>query len=98
MIFELTLEKNIIDIDIEFEPDDAFGVDFGEVIEAPTSDIPVYDGEYSVKPKVDEQALETAGKMMRDDVRILSIPFFSVSNSTGGSTVYIGTEDEIIVN
>lgn len=98
MVLELTLEKISMDIEIDFESDDDLGADFGEVIEVPASDVPVYEGEYSVKPKVEEQALPTAGKMMRDDMKILSIPFFSVSNSTGGNTVYIGTEDEIIIN
>lgn len=96
MVLNLSLEESSVAIDIQFDSDDDFGADFGEVIEVSASDIPVYNGEYSVKPLVTEQELATAGKMMRDDMKILSIPFFSVSNNAGGNTVYIGTEDEII--
>jgi hypothetical protein len=52
----------------------------------------VYDGSYEVTPKVTEQSMYTKDKLMADDVKIKSIPFFSVSNETGGNTVYIGKE------
>ena len=55
-------------------------------------DIPEYQGVYDVIPKVVEQRMETKNKVMRDDVTIKSIPFFNVSNTSGGSTVYIGNE------
>lgn len=51
-----------------------------------------YEGKYEVTPKVEEQCLETKDKLMKDNVNIKSIPFFSVSNETGGNTVYIGKE------
>ena len=51
-----------------------------------------YNGAYEVTPKVIEQALKTKDKRMTDDVRIKSIPFFNVSNTSGGSTAYIGSE------
>ena len=51
-----------------------------------------YVGDYVVTPKVDEQMLETKDKVLTDDVVIKSIPFFKVSNTNGGSTVYIGNE------
>lgn len=54
-----------------------------------------YNGDYVVTPSTDEQCLETANKLMFDDVTIKSIPFFEVSNNTGGSTVYIGSDIEI---
>ena len=51
-----------------------------------------YEGAYEVTPKVEAQTLNTANKFLRKDVSIFGIPFFDVSNESGGSTVYIGTE------
>ena len=51
-----------------------------------------YEGAYEVTPKVEQQTLPTKDKHMTDDVTIKSIPFFSVSNETGGNTVYIARE------
>lgn len=53
-----------------------------------------YNGSYVVIPQVDEQFMYTQGKYMDDDVNIKAIPYYDVSNATGGSTVYIGTMDE----
>ena len=57
------------------------------VVEA---DVPIYDGDYAITPDVDGQTVGTAGKMMRDDLTVEAIPYFDVSNVSGGSTVYIG--------
>lgn len=51
-----------------------------------------YNGSYEVIPKTSEQTLKTKDKHMTDDLKIKSIPIFNVSNETGGSTVYIGSE------
>lgn len=51
-----------------------------------------YEGEYAVTPKVEAQTLPTKEKVMVDDMTINAIPFFNVSNTSGGSTVYIGKE------
>lgn len=53
--------------------------------------IDAYEGDYEVTPQIDPQTLETAGKRMKDNVQIKAIPFFDVSNNSGGSTVYIGS-------
>lgn len=53
--------------------------------------IDAYEGDYEVTPRIDSQTLETAGKRMKDNVQIKAIPFFDVSNNSGGSTVYIGS-------
>ena len=53
-----------------------------------------YEGDYIVTPKVSAQILETKQKVMTDDLTIMEIPFFNVSNTSGGSTVYIGKEIE----
>lgn len=49
-----------------------------------------YEGEYIIKPTVDDQMLETKNKLMEDDVTVLAIPYFETSNIANGLTVYIG--------
>ena len=56
------------------------------------SDIASYVGDYEVTPKVNEQTLETDNKRMTANLKIKSIPFCEVSNPSGGTTVYIGSE------
>ena len=51
-----------------------------------------YDGDYMVTPKVIAQTMPTKDKVLVDDVHIASIPYFDVSNNSGGSTVYIAKE------
>lgn len=68
------------------------GVTQGVITVPVYKDIPEYQGVYDVTPKVVEQRMETKDKFMRDDMTIKSIPFFNVSNTSGGSTVYIGNE------
>lgn len=54
-----------------------------------------YEGEYEVTPLVTAQKLPTKKKVMIDDLTVKEIPFFDVSNNSGGTTVYIGEEIEI---
>ena len=51
-----------------------------------------YEGSYLVTPKIEAQVLPTAKKYLENDVTIKEIPFFEVSNTSGGNTVYIGNE------
>lgn len=51
-----------------------------------------YEGSYKVTPKVSSQVLETAHKVMSEDVTVAEIPYFEVSNIGKGHTVYIGKE------
>ena len=51
-----------------------------------------YEGDYIVTPKVESQTMPTKNKLLTEDVTIKSIPFFNVSNTSGGSTVFIGNE------
>lgn len=62
----------------------------GGPIEIVDADFPQYDGDYSLTPRVEAWTVETAGKLMRDDLTVEAIPYFDVSNQSGGSTVYIG--------
>ena len=54
-----------------------------------------YDGDYEVTPTVDGMELNTKDRYMVDDVKINAIPFFEVSNASGGNTVYIAGEIEM---
>lgn len=49
----------------------------------------VYNGPYSVTPSVDAQTLNTKEKTMVDDVTIQKIPYYEVSNNSGGLTATI---------
>lgn len=58
-------------------------------------DVEIYDGLYDITPKTDEaQTLQTAQKYLTQNVKVGKIPYFDVSNTAGGSTVYIGNEVE----
>ena len=48
-----------------------------------------YNGSYEVTPKVEAQILQTAEKVMRDDVTIKEIPYAEVTNPAGGTTIII---------
>ena len=59
------------------------------------NELPVYDGTYEITPTVEGYSLETAQKMMADDVTVNAIPFYEVGNNSGGNTVYIADEIEV---
>ena len=81
--------SQIIDIDtiplenIEVKQD-------GININITTNEVPNYEGEYIVTPKVTEQTLPTAQTLLERDVTIEKIPYFEVSNISGGMTASIG--------
>jgi len=50
-----------------------------------------YIGEYTVTPSVSEiRELQTAQKSLKENVRVLKVPYFEVSNPAGGYTASIG--------
>lgn len=56
-------------------------------------DYEVYDGDYKVTPMVEEeQILETARKLLTDDIVVAKVPYFETSNDSNGKTAYIGKE------
>lgn len=67
--------------------------DFGEV-QTVTKYIggELYEGDYFVTPKTTAQTIPTKDKVMVKDMTVNSIPFFNVSNTSGGTTAYIGSE------
>lgn len=50
----------------------------------------VYEGDYEIVPKFEEQTLKTKSKLMGDDITVLEIPVIKVSNPSGGKTIIIG--------
>lgn len=94
MKLDIRFTSNDQALEAKFSSNDKnFVADFGE-LQAVTEFIggKVYEGEYEITPKVAAQTMPTSGKVMADDVTIKSIPFFNVSNTSGGSTAYIGSE------
>lgn len=51
-----------------------------------------YEGNYQVTPSIEAQVLDTNQKFMDDDVTVRKIPFYEVTNTTGGITIIIGKE------
>lgn len=49
-----------------------------------------YKGKYQVVPSVLEQTLETKNKYLIDNITVPQIPYYTVSNESGGNTVTIG--------
>ena len=76
-------------IDISVSPRQEIGIEQDIINVLP---VPVYKGEYEVTPKVTEQTLPTAQKVLEKDVCVKKIPYFEVSNNSGGNTVFIGSE------
>lgn len=80
-------------IQVKFEENDQnLPVDFGEVTEVSHDGVQEYTGPYEATPKVTAQTLPTKDKLLAQDVTVKEIPYFDVSNTSGGSTVYIGNE------
>ena len=55
---------------------------------------PKYEGEYEVTPSMkNDITLETAKKVMTDNVTVKKIPRYDVSNEAGGTTIYIAMKE-----
>ena len=55
-----------------------------------------YTGEYDITPSTKtNQTLQTAHKILSENVNVKKIPYSQTSNLSGGNTVYIGSDDEI---
>lgn len=61
----------------------------GRVVEGT---LETYAGDTAVTPTVEGSTMPTKGKYMAQDVTINPIPFYNVSNTAGGTTVYIAKE------
>ena len=57
-----------------------------------------YEGEYEVTPSTDEaQTLHTAQKLLTKDVTVHKIPYYEMDNESGGITIYIGSDEELVI-
>lgn len=93
-IFDLDFPKKCTTMDVAFEENSKdFCACFTSELEVTIAeDIAPYAGDYEVTPRVTEQTLETGNMRMAANLKIERIPYVEVSNSTGGTTVYIGSE------
>lgn len=77
MEIEIELEESVNEIEIE-------------ITEGGGSQLPFYNGDYVVSPKVKENVLlETKNKSMKDNVTVLEVPYMEVHNEKG-TTLTIG--------
>lgn len=60
------------------------------VIKVVERDAPTYIGQTTVEPDFNGTVLETANKIVLNDITVNPIQVESVSNPSGGRTVYIG--------
>jgi len=52
-----------------------------------------YDGDYKVIPRAFiEQSLQTANKVLSEDVVVKEVPYWETSNTSNGKTAYIAKE------
>lgn len=93
MIISVVFEETDQEFYAEFQEDDSFDAEFGE-LHVVTNYVggELYEGDYAVTPKIDAQTMPTKDKYLIDDVTIKPIPIFEVSNNSGGNTVYIAKE------
>lgn len=54
------------------------------------SRFPVYSGPYEMTPKTYSQTLDTASRVMQQDVVFHEIPYYETTNLSGGYTAIIG--------
>ena len=80
---------SVVYFTLRFEEENAFDLTMEENIILSYSGDP-YTGAYNVKPDFNGTILETENKIMTDDVTVEPIEVARVSNTSGGTTVYIG--------
>ena len=82
-------QKSSQDINVDNALEQKVKVSQDVIIVPVYKDAPLYEGEYEVTPRVDKQTLPTAKKFLTEDVTINKIPYFEVSNNSGGITASI---------
>ncbi len=56
----------------------------------------IYTGEYNVTPKAEEATvLRTRNKLLTENVTVSRVPFYEVSNQSGGKTFIIGEVQDV---
>ncbi len=60
-----------------------------------TKEYDAYAGEYTVTPKAfNSQVLETANKVLKENVTVSEVPYWETRNESNGTTAYIAKEVE----
>ena len=88
MKINLTFSETFTAFNTEFSSSDEFKLGF-EAGMAPANCVP-YEGSYEVTPAIEAQTLPTADRHMKEDLRVLEIPYFEVGNTQNGKTIIIG--------
>lgn len=57
--------------------------DLVAVIDTGSISYPIYDGEYIITPRVEEQILETKNKITQENIEIKEIPYYENANEYG---------------
>lgn len=84
----ITMPNRVMEIEIELE-ESVNEIEI-EITEGGGSQLPFYNGDYVVSPKVKENVLlETKNKSMKDNVTVLEVPYMEVHNEKG-TTLTIG--------
>ena len=89
--FKVSFSDNRPEMQVQFNSDTGANLAFGEVHVVSVGG-EVYKGKSAVTPKVTQQVLPTKGKTLVKDVTVREIPYFDVSNPSGGKTIYIANE------
>ena len=85
----MTSHKEIV-LDGELSLNIPMDGEVGAVTKVVEHDLPVYTGATTVEPDFDGTVLMTAQKVVNQNITVNPIQVESVSNPTGGRTVYIG--------
>ena len=58
-----------------------------------TREYAAYSGDYKVVPKASgSQILNTANKVLKEDILVTEVPYWETSNESNGTTAYIAKE------
>ena len=85
--FDFDLYDDTLDIDLDIE-EVHIDIELNDAIVVRPESHP-YEGAYKVTPAISSQTLPTQYKYLRDDITVLEIPYYEVSNPKG-TTVIIG--------
>ena len=88
MKINLSFAETLTAFQTEFGSSDEFSLGF-ETGMVPAACEP-YRGRYEVTPAIEAQTLPTADRHMKEDLRVLEIPYFEVGNTQNGKTIIIG--------
>ena len=92
----LDVEFGVSDVEFRIDVDGLqveFGIDVDGLQVVTTSDLPPYEGAYTVDPLAKSATvLPTKGKSMADNITVNKIRQLEVCNTAGGNTLIIGED------